>query len=327
MIDFRYHLVSLAAVLIALSIGIVLGAGPLNDNIGSTLSGEVTKLRQEKEELRRQAKEDQRGLEARDAYDEQTLPGVVGDRLVERTATVVVLPEAADDDVQEARDVLEESGASVADTVEVDADWAAAGDASADERDRTGDGALRDLGVDAEVPDGAQTVDQALAVVVTGRERAGSTERVERSARDAAWTRLRDAGLVEGPAQAPAAADLVVVVGGPVAAESADDTSGSVDRAAEATAATWVALTHLVQTHADGTVLAAPEAEEGSADASPVTMARTQGSLAEGVSTVDDPDLPMGRAAIVLALDEQLDGGSGHYGIGSGADAPVPEGA
>lgn len=45
MIDFRYHLVSLAAVLIALSIGIVLGAGPLNDNIGSTLSGEVTKLR------------------------------------------------------------------------------------------------------------------------------------------------------------------------------------------------------------------------------------------------------------------------------------------
>ena len=73
--------------------------------------------------------------------------------------------------------------------------------------------------------------------------------------------------------------------------------------------------------------LAAPEAEEGSADASPVTMARTQGSLAEGVSTVDDPDLPMGRAAIVLALDEQLDGGSGHYGIGAGADAPVPEGA
>ncbi|HBO53687.1 MAG TPA: copper transporter, partial [Janibacter terrae] len=52
MIDFRYHLVSLAAVLIALSIGIVLGAGPLNDNIGSTLSGEVTKLRQEKEALR-----------------------------------------------------------------------------------------------------------------------------------------------------------------------------------------------------------------------------------------------------------------------------------
>ena len=44
MIDFRYHLVSLAAVLIALSIGIVLGAGPLNDNIGSTLSELDTQL-------------------------------------------------------------------------------------------------------------------------------------------------------------------------------------------------------------------------------------------------------------------------------------------
>ena len=81
MIDFRYHLVSLAAVLIALSIGIVLGAGPLNDNIGSTLSGEVTKLRKEKEALRQQANEQRRQLEGHDAYDEQTLPTVVGDRL------------------------------------------------------------------------------------------------------------------------------------------------------------------------------------------------------------------------------------------------------
>lgn len=322
MIDFRYHLVSLAAVLIALSIGIVLGAGPLNDNIGSTLSGEVTKLRQEKEDLRRQANEDRKSIEGRDAYEEQTLPQVVGGRLSDDTATVVALPEASDDDVAAARSVLEQAGASVADTVEVTADWADA--AATRERDAVGDDALGELGVTPTVPDGAQPIDQALAVVLTGAREPGDAARVDRTQRGSAWTRLRDAGLVDGSRDAPAAADVVVIVGGPVAATSATATD-SVDRGAERTAATWVALSHVIDTHADAAVLAAQEADQGTADASPVTVARIPGSLAKGLSTVDDPEIPMGRAATVLALDERLDGRSGHYGLGAGADAPVPQ--
>ena len=69
--------------------------------------------------LRRQANEDRQAIEGRDAYDEQTLPQVVGSRLSDDTATVVALPEASDDDVAAARSVLEQAGASVADTVEV----------------------------------------------------------------------------------------------------------------------------------------------------------------------------------------------------------------
>ena len=191
MIDFRYHLVSLAAVLIALSIGIVLGAGPLNDNIGSTLSGEVTKLRQEKEDLRRQANEDRQAIEGRDAYDEQTLPQVVGSRLSDDTATVVALPEASDDDVAAARSVLEQAGASVADTVEVTADWADADATATRERDAVGDDALGELGVTSTVPDGAQPIDQALAVVLTGAREPGDAARVDRTPRGSAWTRLR----------------------------------------------------------------------------------------------------------------------------------------
>jgi hypothetical protein len=38
MIDFRYHLVSLVSVFIALAVGIVLGAGPLKDPISEGLS-------------------------------------------------------------------------------------------------------------------------------------------------------------------------------------------------------------------------------------------------------------------------------------------------
>ena len=41
-IDFRYHLVSLVSIFLALAVGIVLGAGPLKERLGNTLTGEVT---------------------------------------------------------------------------------------------------------------------------------------------------------------------------------------------------------------------------------------------------------------------------------------------
>lgn len=324
MIDFRYHIVSLAAVLIALSIGIVLGAGPLNDNIGSTLSGEVTKLRQEKEDLRAQANEQRRQIEGRDAYDEQTLSKVVGGQLSGQRVTLLTLPQAEADDTAALRETLEMSGATVADPIGVTADWAAVGDAAVQARSETGAAALRDLAVAEAVPDGAQRVDQALAVVLTGKSSDPDSPEVDGDQRQEAWTRLRDAGLVDGPDEAPVASDLVVVLGGPVPAEG-EAGADAVDRAAEATAGAWVALTHLVQTRAKGTVLAAAEADAGTVDASPVTMARMPGSLAEEVSTVDVPSLPLGRAATVLALVEQLGGESGHYGLGASADAPLPE--
>ena len=52
MIDFRYHLVSLISVFLALAVGIVLGAGPLKESIGDTLTGEVDTLRRRAADLR-----------------------------------------------------------------------------------------------------------------------------------------------------------------------------------------------------------------------------------------------------------------------------------
>ena len=42
MIDFRYHLVSIVAIFLALAIGIVLGAGPLKGTSTSTLTSRST---------------------------------------------------------------------------------------------------------------------------------------------------------------------------------------------------------------------------------------------------------------------------------------------
>ena len=324
MIDFRYHLVSLAAVLIALSIGIVLGAGPLNDNIGSTLSGEVTKLRQEKEALRKESNEQQQGIDGRDRFDEAVLPGIVKGRLAGQSVVVVALPEADDGTVEDIRETLDESGAKVRNTVKVTSAWAATKRNLKTERDDAGNAALSDLGLEPIMPKGAQPADQALAVTLTGRDSAKDEDaRVRDAERAKAWTRLREASLVDGPKTVPAAADLVIVVGDAVPAEE-EPKKGTVDRDAERTAAMWVALTHLFDRFSSGTVLAAAEADTDTSDASPVTIARTQGNAAEGVSTVDVPETPMGRGGIVLALVEQLAGEHGHYGLGPDADAAVP---
>lgn len=42
MIDFRYHLVSIISIFLALAVGIVLGAGPLQGNLGSQLTDQVS---------------------------------------------------------------------------------------------------------------------------------------------------------------------------------------------------------------------------------------------------------------------------------------------
>jgi hypothetical protein len=50
-IDFRYHVVSIVAVFIALAVGIVLGSGPLKDDISGFLEDRTEQLAQEKVEL------------------------------------------------------------------------------------------------------------------------------------------------------------------------------------------------------------------------------------------------------------------------------------
>ena len=70
MIDFRYHLVSLISVFLALAVGIALGAGPLEETIGNTLTGQVDQLRSERDQLRSDLDDAASDLAASDAFIE-----------------------------------------------------------------------------------------------------------------------------------------------------------------------------------------------------------------------------------------------------------------
>ena len=66
MIDFRYHLVCIVSIFLALAVGIVLGAGPLQGELGDTLTNEVAGLRQDKAQLNAQLSDATAEIDARE---------------------------------------------------------------------------------------------------------------------------------------------------------------------------------------------------------------------------------------------------------------------
>jgi len=105
-IDFRYHLVSIVSIFLALAVGIVLGAGPLKEDLGNTLTRELTQLRQDKTGLRADLTAAQRGIGARDTWAEQVSPrvgGAVGVGVVRCSVPIVRFVAAGRDGMSLAR--------------------------------------------------------------------------------------------------------------------------------------------------------------------------------------------------------------------------------
>ncbi len=113
MVDFRYHLVSLVSVFLALALGIILGAGPLQNSIGNTLSGQVDTLRTSRDEARAELADTQAILEGSEGAltiaGEQLLPGTLTDRNI----AIVVLPGASADVVSGLEKDIDLSGANI----------------------------------------------------------------------------------------------------------------------------------------------------------------------------------------------------------------------
>lgn len=123
MIDFRYHLVSLMAVLVALTMGVVLGAGPLQGKISDTLSGQVTALSKQQTELR-QSNEDL----VKQANSSNEYIGVLGRKVTPGTMTgrkvaVVRMPGVSDEAVNGINAQLKMAGAAITDSVTVKDSW------------------------------------------------------------------------------------------------------------------------------------------------------------------------------------------------------------
>lgn len=345
-INFRFHLISLVAVFLALGVGVAMGASFVDRATVESLRSRVDDLdgayRRRGGEL--DATQDQL---ARSDAQAAALAGEASEALSDRLPTVPVVILATDDvdaDVLDAtRTSLAAAGASTAGTVrlqpplsspasaELDAiraRFGVKGDATA-VRDRIASDlgtALAHLSAAPPPP-----VVPTTTTTVTGAPESPS---VAPSPVDADTARLYVGALSD--------LGLLTVVDSEVGSQDnfprgsgyryvvVDGRGGTTDDGVVTTLATSesnrsprtmvVAETASARPPGEATTTTSGQAERGASLAE-----LRKGDVADALSTVDDLGESFGRIALVYAMAEQRDSGRvGHYGTGVGATAPFP---
>ncbi|MFP5348177.1 MAG: copper transporter [Actinomycetes bacterium] len=314
MIDFRYHVVSLVSVFMALAIGVVLGAGPLKEAIGNQLSNEVEGLRRDKTALQQAvANRDQR-IAHRDSFISAVAPALVAGQLGGRSVVLVTLPGTTRDVPEALSGQLEAAGATVTGRVDLQNRWVDPGQQEFRKTVAAGQVQYVDPRPPASAgPQGELAAVLARAVLTRDIAQVGQAD----TNADTIMGALTGGGLVKVEGQPAARASLAVVLAPePTKAPGAGD-----DQWTQSTTASVTALLSALDAAGNGTVLAGPLA---AAQKSGLLAGVRSGDLASTVSTVDTVDSPMGQVDVVLALREQLADQAGHYGFGDGATAPIP---
>jgi hypothetical protein len=92
-IDFRYHLVSIIAVFLALAVGIVVGTAALNGPIQTNLNNNLSRVTSDKRALEGDVSQLRAELAAADAFAESVGPRLVRGTLDEQRVLLVTTPQ------------------------------------------------------------------------------------------------------------------------------------------------------------------------------------------------------------------------------------------
>lgn len=313
MIDFRYHLVSIIAIFFALAAGIVLGAGPLGDRVDQDLTGQLSAMREENQNLREQVDTLQATGAAQEEFVNAVTPALVSGELEGDNVAIIALPGAEEEVIESVRDALEQAGATAELQVQIEPKWAD-GDSEAVLDSLASQ--LVSSGVELpEDGDGYTRGGTVLAAALLARPAEG-VESTGQTVETSTVAAFQEAGLINLVQDAGAAPTLAVMVAGQVSGEDVEDrTSRLLDFVTQ------------VDAQSAGAVAAgAPiTAEDGGLIA---TIRSDEDAAADAVSTVDSTGTQSGAVSIVFALLQQNQGGVGHYGVVGDVDGvipPVPE--
>ncbi|ORB75288.1 copper transporter [Mycobacterium scrofulaceum] len=314
MISLRQHALSLAAVFLALAVGVVLGSGLLSDTLLSSLRDEKRDLHTQIDGLNDQKNVLNEKLSAANSFDTQLAGRMVHDALGGKSVVVFRTPDAQDDDVAAVTKVIGQAGGAVTGTVSLTNEFVEAN--SAEKLQTVVNSSILPAGQQLStklVDQGSQAGDlMGIALLINANP---AVPPVEEAQRDTVLAALRDTGFITyQPTEHMAAANAALVVTGGSLPQDAGNRGVSVARFAAAMAP-----------HGSGTLLAG---RDGSATgAAAVAVTRADAAMNSAVSTVDDVDTAPGRITAVLGLHDLLGGGhAGQYGTGHGATSiTVPQ--
>lgn len=316
MIDFRYHIVSLISVFLALAVGIALGAGPLKETIGDTLTGQVEALRVEKDDLRAQLDATGGDLAAAEAFVSASGERLLAGALTDRRVALVLIDDVPEEQVTALTERLAQAGATVSATATVNDSWT---DPALATYRRTLAGTLvsyldeppaADAGTEAELA-------EALVAGLVGAESAAPDSLSENASSLLDVLAEGDRALVTFSEDVTRPADAVVLVSGAVPAPTEPSPSAE---PTPVSLAPQLALAAAAERLAEGAVVAG--ATRSGDDL--VAAVRADGALADTATTVTGTTTVTGQVAVPLALAGDIADRPGHFGYGDELTALPP---
>ncbi|WP_164874096.1 copper transporter [Rhodococcus spongiicola] len=306
MISLRQHAISIAAIFLALAIGVVLGSGLLSDGMLSGLRDDKDQLQNEIEQLTETNNRLGEQLTSADQFDSAVSDRVVRDTLAERSVVVITTPDADPGDLEGLQRIVAQAGGTVIGPVSLTESFV--NGANGDQL-RTTVTNIIPAGVQLRtgaIDQGSLAGDLLGSVLLLNPQTAQPQTTPEELA--LALDTLRGGGFIDFDGNVQPARLAVVLTG----SGDPDNTSGN-------RGAAIARFADALDGRGAGTVLAGHRASsEGNG---PIAVARADAAVSAVLTTVDDVDRESGRITTALALQEQLEGGSGRYGTGPGATA------
>jgi outer membrane murein-binding lipoprotein Lpp len=303
----RQHAISLAAVFLALAVGVLLGSGVLSNTMLSSLREETKSLHSQINGLNDDKNALNRKISSANTFDNQMSGRMVHDALNGKSVVMFRGPDAKDDDVDAIAKLIGQAGGAVTGTVALTQEFVDAN--SAEKLHSVVNSSVLPAGAQLStklVDQGSQAGDLLGIAVLINRDPA--VPPVDDGQRDTVLAALRDTGFISFPSHGDqhvgAANAAVVVTGGPLG-NDAGNQGVSVARFAAA-----------LSPHGAGVLLAGRDGSSSGPAA--VAVARSDAAVTPLISTVDDVDVESGRITAVLGVADLINGGrTGQYGTGA----------
>lgn len=308
MISLRYHVISIAAVFLALAVGVVLGSTTLSRSLLSGLNNENEGLAAQVNNLENDKNAQAARLVDADSFATSVGPLAVQGQLAQRTVVLITTADARPADRDAIKTLVANAGGTVTGELQL---TEAFNDPS--KADRLKDIVVRLLPAGVQLPAASDPGTLAGGLVgplvliskENNKAQASATETA------AAFAGLTEGGFIKASQGIQPAQLAVVLTGGAASGDGAGDQAATIARFATQ-----------VDRAGAGTVLAG---DAGSASGTgPVGVVRADTAATSILSTVDNVQTPAGRVVTVLALREQLEGEAGRYGDAGNAERPAP---
>jgi hypothetical protein len=299
-IDFRYHIVSLVAVFLALALGLFLGSTTLQSTVTHNLRQQAHSVIERNKSLQAENDRVNAELDRQDAFAAAVEPYAVAGKLVGAGVAVVSAP-GVDGDVRDQMvETLETAGATVTADVRLQAGFLDPA------QDATWGELAAQLAGNRALPHtngvGQASAELARALVNRPTGKLVSVRRIE-----TALHTFTDGDMIAVSGAAPVrTADLAVLL---VPLGSVPDDS----EVAAARNEDLTALAKALRRGSSGLVVAGPSITDAG-NGGFLTALRTDAGLSKSVSSVDAAETPVGRVATVLALAAAPGGTTGSYG-------------